>query len=178
MCLGKRSQGGNAQTMSLDTILLDEFTIREFKLNYPLLIVYLSIGFIGIYIESPLFALIYLLFIIFPFYLANRYFACSKCYYYGKSCYLFGGQCSAALFEKREGEYTKFESTFVGMTWMITIIYPLYWLARPVYNSPQAFNIIYLITFLITSVSWQVIHSKTCCTRCKNLKCALNRARR
>jgi hypothetical protein len=109
--------------------LLDAFTRKEFMVNFPLLIYYLAIGFFGIYIENQFFALIYLLFIIFPFYLANRYFVCSKCYYYGKKCYLGGGKCSALLFKKRDGEYSKFENAFVGLTWMLTIFYPLYWLA-------------------------------------------------
>jgi hypothetical protein len=164
--------------MVKDMALLNEFTSKELLLNFPLLTLYLAIGFIGMFLENQIASFIYLLFIIFPFYLANRYVVCSKCYYYDKRCYMFGGKCSKALFKKREGNYTKLENAYVGIMWMLSIIIPIYWLAIPIYRSPSLMNIGLLVAFLICSIGWQIVHLNSCCTRCKNFKCSMNRAKK
>ena len=173
---GRRAYKVKVMAMVKNITLADEWSTKEILINFPLLVIYLTIGLVGMYLENQIASFLYLLFIIFPLYLVNRYVVCSKCYYFDKRCYMFGRKCSSALFKKREGNYTKFENAYVGIMWMLSIIIPIYWLAIPIYRSPSLLNVTLLVAFLVCSIGWQAVHSNTCCTKCKNFKCGMNRA--
>jgi hypothetical protein len=95
------------------------------------------------------------------------YLACTKCPYYGKRCYMVGGRCAKRVFKPRQGDYTLVEDLTVPALWIVISMYPTLFLVY--YQSWLP-----LLAYCVLAVGWQIFHKRNVCSKCLNVRCALN----
>jgi len=100
-------------------------------------------------------------------YVTYLYLACTKCPYYGRGCYMGGGQCAGRLFKQRAGDYTLIEDLIVPMLSSGVSAFPVLFLWY--YRAWPA-----LVVYLVAALGWQVLHKRNVCSKCLNVRCALN----
>lgn len=145
---------------------VQEFSRLDIAIYTTWLLGWFSIGVVAVGLQNPVAGLFYLLFgpAAYVFYL---YLACTKCPYYGKSCYMGGGQCAKRLFKPRHGDYTLFEDLIVPTLWISVSAYPALFL---IYFECW----LSLVAYLASALGWQVFHKRNVCSKCLNVRCALN----
>lgn len=145
---------------------VQEFSRLDIAIYATWLLTWFFIGVIAVGLRNPVAGLIYML--LGPSaYVVYLYLACTKCPYYGKTCYMGGGQCAKRLFKPRVGDYTLVEDMIVPGLWIGVSAYPALLLIY--YRSWLAFLI-----YLVTALGWQIFHKRNVCSKCLNVKCALN----
>jgi hypothetical protein len=145
---------------------VEQFSRRDIAIYTTWLLTWFSIGVVAVSSHNLIAGLCYLLLgpAAYVYYL---YLACTKCPYYGKSCYMGGGQCSRKLFKQRTGDYTLIEDLIVPALWIGVSAYPVIFLVH--YRSWPA-----LTVYLLAALGWQIFHKRNICSKCLNVKCALN----
>lgn len=145
---------------------VDAFSYRDTALYTSTLILWFGTGVVALYRHSWLVSLIYLVLGV-TSYTLYVYLTCPKCPYYKKRCYIFGGQFAGRCFANRPGDYTPFEDVIVPLLWIITSVFPVLFLVW--YRAWES-----LLLYLALVIIWQIMHKRTICVRCLNIRCALN----
>ncbi len=78
-----------------------------------------------------------------------------------------GARCAEKLFKERPGDYTLVEDLIVPALWIGVSAYPAAFLFH--YRNWPA-----LVTYLLTALGWHAFHKRNVCSKCLNVKCALN----
>lgn len=145
---------------------VEEFSRQDVAIYTTWLLTWFLIGVVSVSLHNLTAGLFYL-FLGPSAYVYYLYLTCTKCPYYGKRCYMGGGQCAKRIFKKREGDYSLFEDLIVPALWIGVSVYPAAFLFY--YKSWVAFFI-----YIATAIGWQVFHKRNVCSKCLNVKCALN----
>lgn len=147
-------------------IPVNQFSQRDINIYMTWLLVWYGFGVftVGWY---NLFAGIIYFFMGPTAYVTYLYLACTKCPYYGRRCYMGGGQCAKHLFKPRYGDYTFWEDLTVPVLWISISVYPPLFLFY--YQGWLS-----LLVFCALTIGWQIFHKRNICSKCLNVKCALN----
>jgi hypothetical protein len=78
-----------------------------------------------------------------------------------------GGQCAPHLFKARRGDYTLLEDLLVPLLWLGISVYPVALLIY--YKGWTA-----LVIYCTLANAWQEYHKRNICSKCLNVRCALN----
>lgn len=145
---------------------VEEFSRLDIAIYTTWLLAWFLIGVVAVWIHNPIAGLCYLGLgpAAYVFYL---YLVCTKCPYYGKSCYMGGGQCAKRIFKRRHGDYTLLEDLIVPGLWIGVSAYPVFFLFY--YKGWLS-----LVVYLAMALGWQIAHKRNVCSKCLNVKCALN----
>jgi hypothetical protein len=143
-----------------------EFSDQDIAIYASWLSVWFLMGVSTIWAHNSLAGLCYL--VLGPAaYVGYLYLACTKCPYYGKTCYMGGGSGAKLLFQARPGDYTLLDDLLIPILWIVVSAYPVYFLFR--YRCWTG-----LVAYLIANLGFHIFHKRNICSKCLNVKCALN----
>lgn len=148
---------------------IEEFPLSKAVMGNILMLVWMGLGFWGIWFISPLFAWIYLGMGLLMVYVILRKMVCTSCYYYGKRCAIGWGKLASMLFKK--GDVSKFPENpgikVAPATYGLLSLIPLVFIVIGLIQGVTALKITALVLLLGISAYSGGIGRKGACMHCK-----------
>lgn len=142
---------------------MEEWDKKTVVISTAWLVVWIGFGIFALYLHNLLLPYIYFVLAI-AVYITHAYFACTRCFYYGKMCYILGGLISPRLFKARRQGPLDPDDAVVGTIWMILGAFPLPFL---IYYQDWLLTFVYLSL----TVGWFYYRKRIVCVKCKNAWC-------
>jgi len=142
------------------------YSKKEIIINNLIILLWFSIAIYGIFKNSSILGIFYLLFALIMVGLVLRKYLCTNCYYYDKLCWLGWGKLSSFLYKRNSGNY-KIGIILVYITWGMLFVIPfMIFIVNLFRKNFLRSDIIYLLIFLGLTLIFQLIRKKAC-TKCK-----------
>ena len=150
--------------------LKTDYSFGDYLFYMCLLAVPVFTAIMAIFLHSPIWTLVFLLFSVGMVALLLRFF-CTRCPHYTREgtplkCIFFWG--FPKFFSPRSGPYDKIDLAVTGLAAAAVVIFPLYWLIK----EPGL-----LIIYILSAAGLGAALYRNECKRCIHLACSMNRAK-